>query len=80
MVSSLIQLPLANQSHNFPISGLEKMEVSLDGIKICADFEVTEILDNKDPYPVLLGIDWAYDIDAIASKKARLLNQGKVVT
>ena len=25
------------------------------------DFEVIKIMGDKDPYPTLLGIDWAYD-------------------
>jgi hypothetical protein len=36
------------------------MEVDLVGVNIVADFEVIEIMGDKDPYPTLLGIDWAY--------------------
>lgn len=30
-----------------------------------ADFEVIRIMDEKDPYPGLLGIDWAFENSAI---------------
>ena len=46
---------MANQYKIFPISRLENVEVDLAGVKTVADFEVIEILDDKDPYPTLLG-------------------------
>ena len=33
------------------------------------NFEVIGNLDEKDPYTVLLGIEWVYDNDAIANLK-----------
>jgi hypothetical protein len=32
----------------------------LVGVKTIDDFEVIEIMGEKDPYPYLLGIEWAY--------------------
>jgi hypothetical protein len=29
------------------------------GVKTLSGFELIEIMGNKDPYPSLLGIDWA---------------------
>nr|KUM49433.1 hypothetical protein ABT39_MTgene3982 [Picea glauca]QHR86974.1 hypothetical protein Q903MT_gene983 [Picea sitchensis] len=52
---------MANQSRIFPIGRLENVEVDLAGVKTYADFEVIEIMGEKDPYPALLGIDWAFD-------------------
>jgi hypothetical protein len=37
------------------------VELDLDGVKTIVDFEVIEIMGEKDPYPALLGIDWAYE-------------------
>jgi len=37
------------------------VEIDVAGLKTVVDFEVIEIMGDKDPYPSLLGIDWAYD-------------------
>jgi hypothetical protein len=39
---------------------MQNVEVDLVGMKTIVDFEVIEIMGEKDPYPSLLGIDWAY--------------------
>jgi hypothetical protein len=36
-----------------------------------ADFEVIEIVDGTTPYPILLGLDWAFDNQAIINLKTR---------
>ena len=38
------------------------------------DFEVIEIMGDKDPYPTLLGIDWAYENYAIINLKKDTMN------
>jgi len=43
--------------------------VNIEGVKTKNDFEFIEILDNYDPYPALLGIDWAYDNYAVIDLK-----------
>lgn len=58
LVYSPIRLCMANQYMIFPIRRLEDVEVEMAGIKMYVDFEVIEIMDEKDPYPTLLGIDW----------------------
>jgi len=35
------------------------------------DFEVIEILDGNNPYPTLLGIDWAMDMNGVINLKKR---------
>jgi hypothetical protein len=45
------------------------MEVDLNGMKTYADFEVSEILDDKNPYHALLGIDLTFDNDGILNLK-----------
>ena len=33
------------------------------------DFEVIEIFDDNNPYPALLGIDWAIDMNGVINLK-----------
>ena len=35
-------------------------EVNLDGVKSTTDFQVIEIVDETNPYLVLLGMDWEF--------------------
>jgi hypothetical protein len=43
-------------------------------VKTKEDFEVIEIMDESDPYPALLGIDWAFDNNLMLNlKKRRML-------
>jgi hypothetical protein len=37
------------------------VEIDVAGVKTVSDFEVIEIMGDKDPYHALLGIDWAYE-------------------
>jgi hypothetical protein len=50
---------------------LEQVEVNIEGVKTKVDFEVIEIMDDSDPYPALLGIDWAFDNNAMLNLKKR---------
>jgi hypothetical protein len=66
---SPIQLRMANQYCIFPIGRLENVEIDVAGVKTVADFEVIEIMGDKDPYIALLGIDWDYDNYAVIDLK-----------
>jgi hypothetical protein len=44
-----------------PFGRLEHVPVDIDGVRTFADFEVIEIVDDRCPYPSLLGIDWAFN-------------------
>jgi hypothetical protein len=66
---STIQLRMANQYCIFPIGRLENVEIDVTGVKTVADFEAIEILGDKDPYPALHGIDWAYEKYALIELK-----------
>jgi hypothetical protein len=57
----LIQLRMANRYCIFLIGRLENVEIDVAGVKIVVDFEVIEIMGDKEPYPALISIDWAYD-------------------
>jgi hypothetical protein len=45
------------------------VEIDVAGVKIMAKFEVIEIMGDKDPYPMLYGIDWAYENYAVIDLK-----------
>jgi hypothetical protein len=62
---SPIKLRMENRYCIFPIGILENVEIYLAGVKTVVDFEVIEIMGDKDPYLTLLGIDWAYDNYAV---------------
>jgi hypothetical protein len=48
--------------------------VNIEGVKTKADFEVIEIMDESDPYPALLGIDWAFDNNVVLNLKKRQMS------
>jgi hypothetical protein len=56
LVWSPIQLRLTNQYRIYPIGRLEKVEVNIDGVKTKEYFEVIEIMDDSDPYPIFLEL------------------------
>jgi hypothetical protein len=66
---SPIQFRMENQYCIFPIGTLENVEIYIVGVKTVVEFEVIEIMGDKDPYPALLGIDWAYDTYAVIDLK-----------
>jgi hypothetical protein len=69
LVWSPIQLKIANQYRIYPIGRLDQVEGNIEGVKTKVDFEVIEIMDDSDPYLTLLGIDWAFDYNAILNLK-----------
>lgn len=52
---------------------LSKFVVNLEGIQVLVDFEFIQIVDNTDPYPALLGLDWAIDMDGVINLKRRMM-------
>ena len=58
---SPIQLRLANQQRVNLMGRLSNMPIDIDGVRSLADFEVIEIIDDSNPFPNLLGIDWDFD-------------------
>ena len=48
--------------------------MDLDGVHNLADFEVIEIIDDNTPYPTMLGIDWAFDNQAIINLKKKTMS------
>ena len=74
LACSPIQLRLANQQRVIPLGHLPSVLVDLDGVRSLADFEVIEIIDDSTPYPTLLGIDWAFDNQAIINLKKKTMS------
>jgi len=38
------------------------------------EFEVIEIVDDNNPYPAVLGIDWAIDMNGVINLKKRTMS------
>jgi hypothetical protein len=71
LIWSLVQLILENQYNIVPIGPLRGVLVNIDGVCNVADFEVIEIVDASQPYPALMGLEWAFDNQAIINLKRR---------
>lgn len=54
---SPIQLRMENRYCIVLVGRLENIEVDIVGVKTYANFEVIDIMRDKDPYLALLGID-----------------------
>jgi hypothetical protein len=74
LVFSPIQLRLANQQRVIPLGRLSSVPIDLDEVHNLADFEVIEIIDDSTLYPALLGIDWAFDNQAIINLKKKTMS------
>ena len=75
---SPIQLILANYQKIVPLGRFPSILVDIDGVSTLADFEVIEIIDDSNPYPALLGIEWAIDNYVVINLKNRQMNfEGK---
>ena len=65
----LIQLGMANKQKIIPMGWLQGVIADIEGASALADFEVIEIVDDNNPYPTLLGIDWAIDMNGVINLK-----------
>jgi hypothetical protein len=51
--------------------------MDIDGVRMFANFEVIEIVDDSCPYPPLLGIDWDFNNSTLVDlKKIRMAFEG----
>lgn len=60
---------MANQQNLIPMGCLYGVTTNIEGASALADIEVIEIVDDNNPYPALLGIDWAFDMDMVINFK-----------
>lgn len=52
---------------------MEDVEVDVARVKTYIDFEVKDIMGDKDPYLALLGIDWAFENYVVIDLKKELM-------
>ena len=53
---------------------LQGITMDIEGGSVLADFEVIEIFDDNNPYPALLGIDWATNMNGVINlKKCKMI-------
>jgi hypothetical protein len=45
--------------------------MNIDRVRNMVEFEVIEIMDDKKPYPSLVGLEWAFDNQVIIKLKRR---------
>ncbi len=50
---------------------LQGIMVDIEGLCAIVDFEVIKIIDDNNPYPMLLGIDWATHMNGVVNLKKR---------
>jgi len=62
---------MVNQQKIIPMGQLLGVIMDIEGARSLADFEVIEILDDNNPYPTLLEIDWATDMNGVINLKKR---------
>jgi hypothetical protein len=73
LIYSPIILRMDNQQAVSPFGILEYIPMNIDGVRTFTNFEVIEIVDDNFPYPVLLGIDWAFNNSTVFDlKKIRM--------
>lgn len=48
---------------------LHGVTVDIEGASALANFEVIETVDDSNPYPMLLGIDWVIDMNGVINLK-----------
>jgi hypothetical protein len=60
---------MVNQYYIFLVGRMENKKIDVAGVKNTTNFEVIEIMGDKDPYLVLLRIYWAYEKNAIIDIK-----------
>jgi len=75
---SPIKLHMANQQKIIPLGRLQGITMDIEGASALVDFEVIEIVDDNNPYPTLLGIHWATDMNGVINlKKHKMIFEKK---
>ena len=60
---------MVNYQKILPMGRLQGIMVDIDSSSTLEDFEVIESVDDNNPYLVLLGIDWAMDMNGVINLK-----------
>jgi len=53
---------------------LQGVVIDIEGTITFGDFEVIDIVDEKNPYPSLLEIDWAIDMNGVINSKKQIMS------
>ena len=53
---------------------MSQVPVAIEGLCTFADFKFINIINDTNPYPTFLGIDWAIDNQTIINFKKRILS------
>ena len=48
---------------------LQEVTINIEGASALDDFQVIKIVDDINPYPALLGIDWATKMNGVIKLK-----------
>ena len=57
---------------------LQGIIVDIEGVSTLEDFKVIEIVDGNNPYPTLVGIDWATGMNGVKNlKKCKMIFEKK---
>ena len=62
---------MENQQKILPMGILPVITVDIEGASTLADFVVIEIVDDDNPYPALMGINWATDMNGVININKR---------
>jgi len=69
---SPIQLCMENQQKIIPMGCLHGVTLDIEGARAVVELEVIEIVDDSNPYPTLLEINWDFDMNAIINLKKQI--------
>jgi hypothetical protein len=70
-IDSPIRFKMANQQDVIPFGSLEHVPVDIDRVRTFSYFEIIEIVYDNYSYPMLLGIDWAFNNSTVVDLKKR---------
>jgi len=57
---------------------MQGVTVDIEGASALVDFKVIEIIDDRNPYPMLLGIDWSTNMNGVINlKKCKMIFEKK---
>jgi len=73
LVWSPIALKMENQQKIVPLGRLESMWIDIEGIRSTTTFEVIQTVDDRLPFPALLGLEWAFENFSLVSLRHKLL-------
>lgn len=60
---------MENQQNIILMGHLHGVVLDIEGANVLTDFEVIEIVDDSNPYPSFVRIDWAFDMNDIINLK-----------